>query len=47
MIGRDLTIDPKLAEMGFVEESCGHTVIAAGFQGQRQWINFITPNGDI
>ena len=37
MIGRDLMIgNPKLAEMGFVEESCGHNAIAAGFQGQRQ-----------
>ena len=38
MIARDLMIgNPRLAEMGFVEESCGHNAIAAGFQGQRQW----------
>ena len=37
MIARDLMIgNPRLAEMGFVEESCGHNAIAAGFQGQRQ-----------
>ena len=41
MIGRD----PKLAEMGFVEESCGHNAIAGGFQGQRQWTDHF-PNGD-
>ncbi len=46
MIGRDLMIgNPKLAEMGFVEESCGHNAIAAGFQGQRQWTDHF-PNGD-
>ena len=36
----------KLAEMGFVEESCGHNAIAAGFQGQRQWTDHY-PNGDM
>ena len=46
MIARDLMIgNPKLAEMGFVEESCGHNAIAAGFQGQRQWTDHM-PNGD-
>ena len=46
MIGRDLMIgNPKLAEMGYVEESCGHNAIAAGFQGQRQWTDHF-PNGD-
>ena len=46
MIGRDLMIgNPKLAEMGFVEESCGHNAIAAGFQGQRQWTDHFC-NGD-
>lgn len=46
MIGRDLMIgNPKLAEMGFVEESCGHNAIAGGFQGQRQWTDHF-PNGD-
>ena len=46
IIARDLMVgNPKLAEMGFVEESCGHNAIAAGFQGQRQWTDFM-PNGD-
>ena len=43
MIGRDLMIgNPKLAEMGFVEESCGHNAIAGGFQGQRQWTDHLS-----
>ncbi|MBR7104734.1 MAG: L-fucose isomerase [Lentisphaeria bacterium] len=46
LIARDLMAgNPKLAEMGFVEESCGHNAIASGFQGQRQWTDFM-PNGD-
>ncbi len=46
MIMRDLMIgNPKLKEMGFGEESLGHNAIAAGFQGQRQWTDFM-PNGD-
>ncbi len=46
MIGRDLMIgNPKLAQMGFVEESNGHNAIAGGFQGQRQWTDHF-PNGD-
>ena len=46
IIGRDLMVgNEKLAEMGFVEESCGHNAIAGGFQGQRQWTDFM-PNGD-
>ena len=46
MIGRDLMIgNPRLAELGFVEESCGHNAIAGGFQGQRQWTDHL-PNGD-
>lgn len=35
----------KLAEMGFGEEAMGHNAIAGGFQGQRQWTDFL-PNGD-
>ena len=47
MIARDLMQgNKKLAEMGFVEESCGHNAIAAGFQGQRQWTDHY-PNGDM
>ncbi|WP_249289927.1 L-fucose isomerase [Bianquea renquensis] len=46
IIFRDIMIgNPKLAEMGFVEESCGRNAIAAGFQGQRQWTDHL-PNGD-
>lgn len=46
LIVRDLMQgNPKLKEMGFIEESLGHNAIAAGFQGQRQWTDFY-PNGD-
>ncbi len=46
MICRDLMIgNPKLKELGFGEESLGHNAIAAGFQGQRHWTDFM-PNGD-
>jgi L-fucose/D-arabinose isomerase len=46
MIARDLMIgNPKLAEMGYREESLGHNAICAGFQGQRQWTDHL-PNGD-
>ena len=45
-IARDLMIgNPKLKEMGFGEEALGHNALAAGFQGQRQWTDFM-PNGD-
>ena len=46
IIARDLMVgNPKLAEMGFGEESHGHNAIASGFQGQRQWTDY-KPNGD-
>ena len=46
LIVRDLMIgNPKLAEMGFWEEACGHNAIAAGIQGQRQWTDY-KPNFD-
>lgn len=46
MIIRDLMIgNPKLAELGFPEEANGHHAIASGFQGQRQWNDYL-PNGD-
>ena len=46
LIIRDLMIgNPKLAEMGWLEEANGHNAIASGFQGQRQWTDFM-PNGD-
>ncbi|MHC1694350.1 MAG: L-fucose isomerase [Eubacteriales bacterium] len=46
MIIRDLMEgNPQLAKMGFIEESNGHNAIASGFQGQRQWTDYL-PNGD-
>ncbi|MBD3353814.1 MAG: L-fucose isomerase [Candidatus Lokiarchaeota archaeon] len=46
LIVRDLMVgNPKLKELGFGEESLGHNAICAGFQGQRQWTDFM-PNGD-
>ena len=46
LIVRDLMVgNPKLAEMGFVEESEGHNAICGGFQGQRHWTDHF-PNGD-
>lgn len=46
MIMRDLMQgNDKLAEMGFGEEAMGHNAITGGFQGQRQWTDFL-PNGD-
>ncbi len=43
---RDLMAgNPKLKEAGHGEESLGHNAILAGFQGQRQWTDFL-PNGD-
>ena len=46
LIARDLMVgNPKLAELGFVEESRGHNALAGGFQGQRQWTDHF-PNGD-
>ena len=46
LIARDLMIgNPRLDELGFGEEAMGRNAIAAGFQGQRQWTDFM-PNGD-
>lgn len=46
LIARDLMIgNPKLAEMGYGEESLGRNAIASGFQGQRQWTDYLA-NGD-
>lgn len=46
LIARDLMEgNPRLAEMGYAEEALGHYAIAAGFQGQRAWTDFM-PNGD-
>ena len=46
VIIRDILFgNPKLAEMGWLEESRGRNAIAGGFQGQRQWTDWL-PNGD-
>lgn len=46
LIAKDLMVgNPKLAELGFAEEAEGHNAIAAGFQGQRHWTDYM-PNGD-
>ncbi len=46
LIFRDMMIgNPVLTEMGFEEEAMGHNAIAGGFQGQRQWTDFM-PDGD-
>ena len=43
---RDLMVgNEHLKEKGFGEESHGHNAIVSGFQGQRQWTDFL-PNGD-
>ncbi len=46
LIARDLMVgNPKLAEMGYKEETEGHNALLGGFQGQRQWTDHF-PNGD-
>ncbi|MBK5720615.1 L-fucose isomerase [Dysgonomonas sp. Marseille-P4677] len=46
LIFRDLMIgNEKLAKIGWGEEAMGHNAICGGFQGQRQWTDFM-PNGD-
>ncbi|MCU7694998.1 L-fucose isomerase [Haoranjiania flava] len=46
IIMRDLMVgNPRLRTLGYKEEALGHNAIAAGFQGQRQWTDFM-PNGD-
>ncbi len=46
LIIRDLMIgNPALKNKGFGEESMGHNALAAGFQGQRQWTDYM-PNAD-
>ncbi|MBD5080618.1 MAG: L-fucose isomerase [Ruminococcaceae bacterium] len=37
--------NPKLAKMGWLEESKGRNAILGGFQGQRNWTDFM-PNAD-
>ncbi len=46
MICRDLMFgNEKLAELGWHEEALGRNAISAGFQGQRQWTDWL-PNAD-
>ena len=46
IIMRDLMFgNSKLWDMGYEEEAMGHNAIVGGFQGQRQWTDFL-PNGD-
>lgn len=46
IIIRDLMIgNKKLKDMGYAEEAHGHHALVSGFQGQRQWTDFL-PNGD-
>ena len=45
-ISRDLMVgNEKLEEIGYGEEALGRNAIAAGFQGQREWTDYL-PNGD-
>lgn len=46
LIARDLMVgNQTLGKIGFEEEALGHNALLAGFQGQRQWTDFM-PNGD-
>ena len=46
MIMRDILYgNPALAEMGWHEEALGRNAVAGGFQGQRQWTDWL-PNAD-
>lgn len=46
VIVRDILFgNEKLADAGWLEESRGRNAIAGGFQGQRQWTDWL-PNGD-
>ncbi len=46
LVSRDiLQGNPKLAELGWHEEALGKNAIAGGFQGQRNWTDWL-PNGD-
>ncbi len=46
LITRDIMLgNPKLDEMGWHEEALGRNAIAGGFQGQRQWTDWL-PNAD-
>lgn len=46
LIFKDLMLgNEKLEKIGWGEEALGHNAISGGFQGQRQWTDFM-PNGD-
>ena len=46
LIVRDILYgNPKLDEMGWHEEALGKNAVVGGFQGQRQWTDWL-PNGD-
>ncbi|MDD6041519.1 MAG: L-fucose isomerase [Clostridia bacterium] len=46
LIVRDILYgNPKLDELGWHEEALGKNAVAGGFQGQRQWTDWL-PNGD-
>jgi len=46
LICKDIILgNPKLGEMGFHEEALGRNGLLGGFQGQRQWTDYM-PNGD-
>lgn len=46
IITRDILYgNEKLAELGWAEEAKGRNAISGGFQGQRQWTDWL-PNGD-
>jgi len=46
LICKDILVgNPKLGEMGFHEEALGRNGLLGGFQGQRQWTDYM-PNGD-
>ena len=46
VIVRDILFgNPKLDELGWHEEALGKNAVAGGFQGQRQWTDWL-PNGD-
>ena len=46
IIMRDILFgNPKLDEMGWHEEALGRNAVAGGFQGQRQWTDWL-PNAD-
>ena len=46
LIVRDILFgNPNLAELGWLEEAKGRNAISGGFQGQRQWTDWL-PNGD-